>query len=89
MGRESSSVEDVGAGIIHSPQKVYTEYTDPRRDEWQTKVLPALKKVPVAALMKLSCKSRSMLMRARAGHSTPQKKNQRLLASILRKLGIF
>ena len=87
MGRESSSVEDVGAGIIHSPQKVYTEYTDPRRDEWQTKMLPALKRIPVAALMKLSGKSRSMLIRAQKGRSVPRKRNQKLLASILRRLG--
>jgi hypothetical protein len=26
--------------------KVYTEYPDPHRDEWQTKILPLLNKIP-------------------------------------------
>ena len=88
IGKESNRLEEIEAGIIHSPESVYTEYPDPRRDEWESKTLPALKKLPVSALMKLSSKSRSMLFRARTGRSRPRKKNQKLLASILRRMGI-
>ena len=42
IGKESNSLEDVQSGLIHSEQSVYTEYPDPRRDEWKTKILPAL-----------------------------------------------
>jgi len=88
IGKESNRLEEMEAGIIHSPESVYTEYPDPRRDEWESKTLPALTKLPVSALMKLSRKSRSMLYRARAGRSTPRKKNQKLLASIFRRMGM-
>jgi hypothetical protein len=41
-------------------------YPDPRRDEWQTKILPALKKIPLQLLVKLSGMSRSTLIEVRA-----------------------
>jgi len=88
IGKESNSLEEGGSGTIHAAQNVYTEYPDPRRDEWQTKILPALKKLPVSALRLFSHKSRSMLYRARAGRSRPRIKNQKLLASILRRMEI-
>jgi hypothetical protein len=87
IGKESNSLEEVESGIIHSTQEVYTEYLDPRRDEWQTKILPALKKLPVAALMKFSGKSRSMLFPALAGRTRPRPRNRQLLASIVHRLG--
>jgi hypothetical protein len=87
IGKESNNLEEIESGIVHSAQAVYTEYPDPRRDEWQTKVIPALKKLPIAAVMKLTGKSRSMLTRALAGHSRPRLRNRQLLASIVHKLG--
>ena len=88
IGKESNSLEEVGSGTIHAAQSVYTEYLDPRRDEWQTKILPALKKLPVSLLTRLSHRSRSMVARARAGRSRPRIKNQKLLAAILRRMEI-
>jgi hypothetical protein len=87
IGKESNRLEEIESGTIHSAQNVYTEYPDPRRDEWQTKIMPALKKLPVAAVMQLSGKSRSMLVRALAGRSRPRPRNRQLLASIVCKLG--
>jgi len=40
IGRESNRLEEIEAGMIHSPESVYTEYPDPHRDEWETKILP-------------------------------------------------
>jgi hypothetical protein len=51
IGKESNSLEDVESGLLHSADSVYTEYPDPSRDEWQTVILPALRKVPLALLM--------------------------------------
>jgi hypothetical protein len=65
---------------------VYTEYTDPRRDEWQTKTLPALKKAALRILVEKSGVSRRALMDARAGRSRPHRKNREMLATILRKV---
>lgn len=89
IGKESNRLEEVESGVIHSAQNVYTEYPDPRRDEWETKILPALKKVPLPRLVKMSRKSRRMLINARVGRTRPYRKNQELLASIVRKLGII
>ena len=88
IGKESNRLEEIEAGVIHSPEGVYTEYPDPSRDEWQTKILPLLKQIPVAALMRVSGRSRSMLVRALAGRSRPHKRNQELLKSILHGLGV-
>jgi len=88
IGRESNLLEEIEAGVIHSPESVYTEYPDPHRDEWKTKILPVLKKIPITALMRVSGKSRSMLARALAGRSRPRKRNQELLKSILHRLGV-
>ena len=73
--------------MIHSEQSVYTIYEDPRRDKWQMKILPLLRKAPLARLVELSGLSRSTLIEIRAGRSRPHRKNQELLAAILRKLG--
>jgi hypothetical protein len=88
IGRESNLLEEMEAGLIHSPDSVYTEYPDPRREEWQTRILPVLNKIPIAALMTLSGRSRSMLARTLAGHSRPRLRNQELLESILHRLGV-
>ncbi len=85
---KSNRLEEIEVGVIHSPESVYTEYPDPRRDEWQTRILPVLKKIPIAALMRLSDKSRSMLVRTLAGRSRPRRRNLELLKSILHRLGV-
>jgi hypothetical protein len=89
IGRESNRLEEMEAGVIHSPESVYTEYPDPNRDEWQTMILPILKNIPIAALMRVSGRSRSMLVKALAGRSRPRRRNQELLKSILQRLGVI
>ncbi len=86
IGKESNRLEDVEAGLIHSEQNVYTEYPDPQRDEWQMKILPALKRMPLSVLVKKSGISRSQLKEIRAGRSRPHRKNQQLLAALVSKL---
>ena len=89
IGKESNSLEDVGSGLIHSAENVYTEYPDPRRDEWETKIRPALKRVPLSRLVKMSGKSRRMLIDARTGRRRPYPKSQELLAEIVRKISLI
>src|SRR5206468_2736635 len=88
IGKESNSLEDVESGTIHSAQDVYTEYSDPRRDEWETKVRPALKQVSLSVLQEKTGLSRRMLIKARTGRTRPHPKNQEMLAEIVRKLGL-
>jgi hypothetical protein len=89
IGKESNSLDEVEAGAVHSPENVYTEYPDARRDEWTTKTLRALKKVPLILLEKGCGKhlSRRALIDLRAGRSRPHRKNRELLVSVLKKLG--
>jgi len=85
IGKESNSLEDVEAGLIHSAENVYTEYIDMRRDEWQTVPLPILKKMPLVYLVKVSRLARSTLIEIRAGRSRPHRKNRERLAVIVRE----
>jgi hypothetical protein len=89
IGKESNSLEEVDAGMIHAASNVYTEYRDPRRDEWETKIRPALKKVSLSRLIKATGLSRMMLIDARTGRSRPHPKNQELLLAVLRKLAVL
>ncbi len=88
IGKESNSLEEVESGLMHSEQSVYTLYEDPRRDEWQTRILPALKKASLTRLVELSGLSRSTLIEIRAARSRPHRKNQELLMAFIRKLAI-
>lgn len=84
IGKESNSLEDVESGLEQSPENVYTEYPDPRRDEWQTEILCALKTLPLPGLVKESGLSRRALLDIRAGRSRPHLKNQKCLTAIVR-----
>jgi len=86
IGKESNSLEEVEAGLVHSTENVYTVYHDPRRDEWTTKILPALRKLPLPILVKMTGLSRSTLIELRAGRSRPHRKNQGLLTSAIRRI---
>jgi hypothetical protein len=76
-------LEDAEVGLIHSAHSAYTEYPDPRRDEWQTKVILALKKIPISQIEKLTGLSRRMIINARQGKSRPHRKNRELLAAVV------
>ena len=47
IGKESNSLEEVEAGLVHDEQNVYTEYSDRRRDYWSREVVPALGNLPL------------------------------------------
>lgn len=86
VGKESNSLEEVDAGLIHSAENIYTIYVDPRRDEWQTKILPALRRIPLP-ILEQSGLSRRAIMYALSGRRRPHRRNQELLVTVLRKLG--
>jgi hypothetical protein len=88
IGKESNSLENVDEGLVHTEQNVYTEYADPKRSEWITKIQPALKKVKLAVLVKVCGKrlSRREIIELRAGRKKPHRKTQELLESILKRL---
>jgi hypothetical protein len=91
IGKESNSLEEVQAGLVHDEQNVYTVYDDPRRNHWQTKILPAVKQVPLATLVDacMGKLSRRALIDIRADRSRPHLRNQRLLETSVRALGLL
>lgn len=48
LGKESNKFEEVKAGLEHDPESIWTVYADPRRDQWETELLPILKKMRLA-----------------------------------------
>ncbi len=84
IGKESNSLEEVASGMIQSAENVYTEYPDPRRDEWQTKILPWLKAMTLSDAEKLTGFPRRTLIDWRAERSRPHPRNLERLAAILR-----
>jgi hypothetical protein len=86
IGKESNALEDVEAGMIHSANTVYTEYRDASRDEWQTKILPVLKGMPLAFLVARTGLSRRTLIYARTGKFRPHARHRELITSVLKKL---
>lgn len=89
IGKESNIIEDVEAGLAHSEADVYTYYSDPRREEWETQFRPALAKAKLSLLEKETGLSRRMLIYARTGKRKPHRKHQALLVSTLRKLRLI
>lgn len=89
IGKESNSLEEVQAGLIHDEQNVYTDYTDPRRSHWNSVVVPALRKLPLKVWERHSGKSRRILVDARLGRRRPHLGNRRLLETVARRLGLF
>lgn len=89
IGKESNSLEEVETGMIHSADNVYTVYRDRRRDEWETKMRPAMKKVFISVLQKETGLSRRMLIDSRTGRRRPHPRHQKLIVAALRKLGLI
>ncbi len=76
--------------MVHSEQNVYTEYADPKRTEWITKIQPALKKPKLEVLVEACGKrARREIIELRAGRKKPHRRTQQLLESILKRLGFL
>jgi hypothetical protein len=85
IGKESNHLEEVEEQSLLDPGDVYTEYPDPRRDEWATKILPRLKAMPMRELMTKTGLPRSTLQAIRAGRRPHSRTRAKLLA-VLEKL---
>lgn len=79
VGKESNKLEEVEAGIEHDPDEVWTEYRDPRRDPWETLVLPVLKQIPAKRLAVKTGLALRTVKAARNGHTKPHSQNRQVL----------
>jgi hypothetical protein len=89
IGKESNSLEDVESGLVHESEAVYTEYKDPRRDEWDRRVVPALAKLSLKVFERETGKSRKTLIDARSARRRPTPEHQRLLFAIAKRRGLL
>jgi hypothetical protein len=89
IGKESNKIEDVASALVHSAQEVYTEYSDPRRDEWETTIRPALNKAQSECVAKMTGLSLRTIIYARTGRRKPHPKHQELIVEAVRKLGLI
>jgi hypothetical protein len=85
IGKESNKLEEVEEGSIPDAGDVYTEYPDPRRDEWETKVLPVLRCATISAIITATGMSRRAVQRIRAG-TRPHRRYQEALARFAAKV---
>lgn len=70
---------------FRSATEVYTVYDDPRRGKRVTRVMPAIKVIPIPELQRLSGMSSAAVQAIRAGRR-PHPTNQEKLQTIYREL---
>jgi hypothetical protein len=89
IGKEANELEDVDAGLVHSPDETYTVFEDARRDYWTTKVRPAMRRVSLATLHAATGLSRRTLINARTGQRRPHRKNRQIIIAALARLRLL
>ena len=76
--RNRTSSKRPTEGSVTDAGDVYTEYPNPRRDEW-AKTLAILRLAPAEAITVATGISRRTVQRIRNGHSQPTRRNKTLL----------
>jgi hypothetical protein len=79
IGKESNKLEDVEEGAVSDARDAYTEYPDPRRDEWKTKILPFLQRTSAQVISDATGISRRTVQRIRNEQTKPTAEHKRLL----------
>jgi hypothetical protein len=72
---------EIAERSITDPTATYATFTDPRRDEWATKILPRPKAMPLRELMERTGLPRSTLQAIRAGRK-PHVPRAKLLTTV-------
>jgi hypothetical protein len=85
IGKESNRLEEVEDGSVPVAGDVYTEYPDPRRDEWKTIVLPALKRFHTKDIMRATGLSRRTVQRLRNEQTQPTPRHRMILEQYARQ----
>jgi hypothetical protein len=71
IGKESNLLEEVEEQSLLDPSAVYSEYVDPRRDGWATKILPELRRILVREACEGTGISRAQMQRYRNKGARP------------------
>jgi hypothetical protein len=86
IGKESNKLEAVEEGSVLDAGDVYTEYPDPRRDEWETLILPTLRRVPIGAITAATGMSRRAVQRIRNAGTRAHRRYGEALVSFARRI---
>jgi hypothetical protein len=86
IGKETNKLEQVEEGGVPDASDVYTEYSDARRAEWGTLILPALRRVPIGVITAATGMSRRAVQRVRNGATRPYRRYGEALVSFARKI---
>jgi hypothetical protein len=82
IGKESNKLEEVEEGGLPDASDVYTEYPNPRYDEWTTKILPELKQPQIS--VREACEgtgtSRAQMQRYRSKNKSARPRAEHLEA---------
>ena len=85
IGKESNRLEEVEEQSVTDASDVYTEYPDPRRDEWATKWLPALRKATVGEACAETGISRAQMQRYRNKGARPRRDHLKRVVNFLER----
>jgi hypothetical protein len=86
IGKESNDLEAREAGLVHDLDEVITEYPDPRRDPFATRILPVLCDWPAARLAKKLGLHPVTIKNIRSGRTAPHSAHKRALVKIAVKV---
>ena len=79
IGKESNKLEEVEEGSVQDAGDAYTEYPDPRRDQWVIKVLPFLRQASAQVITNATGITRRTVQRIRNEQTKPTAEHRRLL----------
>jgi hypothetical protein len=82
IGKESNKLEEVEEQRVSDAREVNTEYPNPRRDEWARVILPKLRAMSIAELMKLTGMSRRAIQRIRNEGALPRRRHREALVKV-------
>lgn len=88
IGKESNHLEAVEAGMIHDPSRLYTEYPDPNRDEWE-QTRRVLDRIPLQRFEEETGMGRRVSIDARAGRRLTRLATRRALIALAKKLHLI
>jgi hypothetical protein len=77
IGKESNKLEEVEEGTVQDAGDAYTEYPDPRRDEWVMKILPFLRRAPAQVITNATGITRRTVQRIRNEQTKPTTEHKR------------
>lgn len=85
IGKESTKLEEVEEGGVLDAGDVYMEYPDPRRDPWNSEIIPALRKTSIQCIASATGLSRRTVQRIRNLQTKPTARNRQLLEAFVKE----